>query len=670
MPILFGDVPALPHYHQPRPDLLDGLKAKVLGGTGAVAVTGRAASVGLEGMGGIGKTTLVADLCRNPDVAAAFSGGIFWMTLGETPDLGQAQRRLIHWVGGTPVTPRDTAEGRDRLTTLLAAHPERCLIVLDDLWEVVHAKELLPAVDRHTLLITTRRGDLLRILGAEEHRVGEMTPAAARALLAACAGCHEDRLPARADAIIQECGRLPLALAIVGALLTDEDASTWAEVLEALRRADHDGLDSELPDYARSRHVFGALAVSVDRLEDGDRNRFTDLAVFPEDTAIPVAVFAHLWPDLSALKRKKLHSLFVDRNLARRTEDGHIALHDLQRDYLVAVCAGNDLPNRHRRLVDGYRQACGGVWSECPEDGYGFRWLPWHLREGKESDALRGLLFDPSWMMAKMRNCGVAELEGDYALLLDDREAQLVGGALRLSSHVLAAEPDQLASQLWGRLAPDRGVAIAALLNLVDSKQGTIPWLKPRRPSLSVPGGSLIRTLAGHTNGVAAIAALQDGYRAISGSDDATLKLWDIETGTCLAAIDDNVGRVTALAVQEDSRRVITGSDDATLKLWDIETGTCLATMTGHVGWVDAVVVLPGDRRAVSGARDGTLKLWDLNTGACLATIPVRALLPWKGTQTGLRPWQCCQVATASYPGPTTQPSNSGTSKPGHVWQL
>ncbi|PWC55387.1 hypothetical protein TSH7_28465 [Azospirillum sp. TSH7] len=215
------------------------------------------------------------------------------------------------------------------MITLLAGHPARSLIVLDDLWEAAHARELLPAIDRHTLLISTRRGDLLRILGAEEHRVGEMTPSAARALLAACAGCDEDRLPAPADAIIWECGQLPLALAIVGALLAGEDASTWAEVLETLRRADHDGLESELPDYARSRHVFGALAVSVDRLDNSDRDRFTDLAVFPEDAAIPVAVFAHLWPDLSELKRKKLLSLFVDRNLAWRSERVLIFLDDL-----------------------------------------------------------------------------------------------------------------------------------------------------------------------------------------------------------------------------------------------------------------------------------------------------------------------------------------------------
>ncbi|WP_158282119.1 MULTISPECIES: hypothetical protein [unclassified Azospirillum] len=65
MPTPFRDFPGRPHYHQPRPDLLAGLKAKVMGGGGAVAATGRAASIGLEGRG-IGKTTLACDLYREP----------------------------------------------------------------------------------------------------------------------------------------------------------------------------------------------------------------------------------------------------------------------------------------------------------------------------------------------------------------------------------------------------------------------------------------------------------------------------------------------------------------------------------------------------------------------------------------------------------------------------
>jgi WD40 repeat protein len=43
--------------------------------------------------------------------------------------------------------------------------------------------------------------------------------------------------------------------------------------------------------------------------------------------------------------------------------------------------------------------------------------------------------------------------------------------------------------------------------------------------------GKSLRTLEGHTDGVSAVAVLADGHRALSGSDDGTLRLWDLETG-------------------------------------------------------------------------------------------------------------------------------------------
>ena len=35
-----------------------------------------------------------------------------------------------------------------------------------------------------------------------------------------------------------------------------------------------------------------------------------------------------------------------------------------------------------------------------------------------------------------------------------------------------------------------------------------------------------------------------------------------------------------------DGRRVVSGSDDKTLKVWDVATGECVATLQGHVHWV------------------------------------------------------------------------------------
>jgi WD40 repeat protein len=620
--ILHGDIPSRPHYHQARPELLTGLRDKLLGGAGPVGVTGRAAGVGLEGMGGIGKTTLAADLCRLSEVATAFPGGVYWVTLGETPAIELAQRRLIEWLGDKAVDIRDTADGRDRLQKLLIDRQDRCLIVLDDAWELVHVRELLPTTEGspHRQLITTRRGDLLRTLGVEERRVDELSPDAARALLAAATGFPVDRMPAEADAIARECGYLPLALAIVGGSLAGEGADIWGEVLQALRRAEHEGLlEQELPDYRRARHVFGALAVSVNRLAPEERERFLDLAVFPEDTAVPAAVFDRLWYELPVLKRKKLLTLLIDRNLARRGTDGAITLHDLQRDYLVTTVA-QDLTARHRRFIDGYHRTCDGVWTGIPDDGYGFRHLPWHLREAGEIDTLRGLLFDPAWMIAKMRAVGVAALAGDYPLLPDDAEARLVGQALSLSFQALTDAPDQLAGQLWGRLAPDRGAAIAGLLESA-ADTAPVPWLKPRRPTLAAPGGALIRILQGHRYGVEAVAFTADGKRGLSGSNDDTLRLWDLETGTCLRVLEGHTDTVNAVAMTADGRRALSGSDDQTLWLWDLDTGTCLRALKGHSGRVTAVAITANGGRAVSGSDDQTLRLWDLETGACLRVL-------------------------------------------------
>jgi WD40 repeat protein len=44
-----------------------------------------------------------------------------------------------------------------------------------------------------------------------------------------------------------------------------------------------------------------------------------------------------------------------------------------------------------------------------------------------------------------------------------------------------------------------------------------------------------VRTLAGHTDGVSAVAVTADGQRAVSASDDRTLRVWDLESGRVIA---------------------------------------------------------------------------------------------------------------------------------------
>ena len=70
-----------------------------------------------------------------------------------------------------------------------------------------------------------------------------------------------------------------------------------------------------------------------------------------------------------------------------------------------------------------------------------------------------------------------------------------------------------------------------------------------------------------------------------------------------------------------DGKRAVSASDDHTLKVWDLDTGRALRTLEGHCPDVSGVTVTPDGKRAVSASGDHTLKVWDLETGLLIATF-------------------------------------------------
>jgi WD40 repeat protein len=120
---------------------------------------------------------------------------------------------------------------------------------------------------------------------------------------------------------------------------------------------------------------------------------------------------------------------------------------------------------------------------------------------------------------------------------------------------------------------------------------------------------------------------LADGRRALSGSWDKTLRLWDLATGETLLTLERHTDRVRAVAVLADGRRALSGSDDRTLCLWDLATGETLRTLEGHISFVNAVAVLADGRRALSSSYDNTLRLWDLAADHCLAEYTADAAI-------------------------------------------
>ncbi|MEO0459076.1 MAG: NB-ARC domain-containing protein, partial [Cyanobacteria bacterium P01_A01_bin.114] len=613
---LSPNIPRLPPKFLPRPEDLDALKTKILNPTQApVAVTGTRRGVSIQGMGGIGKSVLAAAIARDKAVRQAFPDGVFWVALGQEPQVLALQTELARELGEDTPDFSDVTGGKKRLTELFSG--QACLLVLDDIWQITHLTPFDVLSDRSQMLITTRDSGLVTGIGAVEHALDVLSSSQANLLLAGWMGCEPGTLPVVADEIARECGYLPLALAMAGAML--KKSRRWDGVLQRLQRADLDKIKQQFPDYPYP-DLLKMLQVSVDALEPDLQARYLDFAVFSEDARIPETVLQTLWAPLGLddLDTGEIIDELLAKSLLRRDEQDQLFLHDLQYDYITKQI--EDLPALHQRLLAAYAEKCDQGWASGPQDGYFFEQLVKHLMAANKVNELSALLLDYNWLQTKLRVNGINDLLIDYDWLPNHKALNLVQSTLRLSAHVLVTQPEQLTERLCGHLMGDPQLEIKALLDQAAAKK-TALWLWPTQSNLATPNGPLLRTLSGHGDWVRAVAITSDGKRAISGAYDNTLKVWDLETGETLSTFSGHGDRVRAVAITPDGKHAVSGSEDNTLKVWDLETGEALSILSGHSGRVRSVAISPNGKWTISGSDDNTLKVWDLETGEALSTL-------------------------------------------------
>jgi len=613
-------VPDLPPHYLPREEDIAGLKQKLLAGDGNVGITGQSSAVGVQGMSGIGKTVLATALAHDPEVRKAFPEGIFWLTVGQKPNLLLLQGKLLRQLTGVQPTFVTTEEGKDALRK--AFEGWRVLVMLDDVWTFDDADALSVTASIARLLLTTRNQDVLVGIAAEEHRVDVLSPGDAAKMLAEWTGNENpDLLPPEAAKVAKECGYLPLALAMVGAMIRrskQPPAIAWQDALDCLRASDLEEIKRSFPGYPYP-DLLRAIEVSVEALDESDRERYLDLAVFPEDQPIPETTLRVLWK-LDARRTRKCMDAFTERSLATIAAEAPSAgvtstlnLHDLQRD-LIRKRREKDLPGLHLRLVE--------AWDALPKlpDAYAWRWVGYHMVEAGRKDDLRRLLLNFNYLQANLTATDTNALIADYDYLANEEELRLIQSALRLSANVLARDARQLAGQLIGRLLSNTSPSIQAFLKQAAERK-VWPWLRPLNPILNPPGGSLIRILRAHTKSVRAVAVTSDGRRLVSASDDCTLRVWDLESGQILRTLEGHQAEVYGLAIAPDGRRAVSASMDQTLRLWDLESGQTIRTLEGHADGAFAVAITPDGCRAVSASADRTLKVWDLKSGHPLLTL-------------------------------------------------
>lgn len=137
-------------------------------------------------------------------------------------------------------------------------------------------------------------------------------------------------------------------------------------------------------------------------------------------------------------------------------------------------------------------------------------------------------------------------------------------------------------------------------------------------------------TLAGHANWVTSIAApvaVQDPHAPpppamfVSASRDRSLMLWKVVDTSDAYAVPERSLRghshfVQDVVLSNDSKFALTGSWDGTLRLWNLDEGSCAKTFTGHSKDVLSVAFNALNTKIVSGGRDRTILLWNV-LGEC-----------------------------------------------------
>jgi WD40 repeat protein len=607
-------VPDLPPHFVARPEALDGLRKALLNEPRQSFGISASARTGIHGQGGLGKTVLATALAHDPEVRRAFPDGVFWVALGQEPTLLALQKGLLELVTGAPAEVPSIPVGTERLREQLVG--KRCLLVVDDVWQASHAQALGVVGTRGRLLVTTRDRQILVGLGADPHDLDKLDPVSALALLASWAGTSGP-LPGEGAEIAAECGYLPLALSLAGAQV--RKGLSWKEVLAALRDGNLRFLDHP------HGSVFKSMRMSVDALEASERARYCELAIFPEDTAIPEGVIARLWSraGLDRLATAGLLLTLADRGLLRCAgEPGRrmVTVHDLQGDFLRLIA--EDLPAVHARLLDAVFAGLPGRpgdseadrWAALPAaDAYLWVYLAHHLLEADRPAALETLARSHCWLAAKMAAAGVAALLSDLAALVQrapTAAARAVEKAARLESGWLYQDPGALPGLLYNRLLCE-GFSPAEIQETVAGlPRAALRLLHPVRF-----GGGELRVFRGHSGFVHACAYSPDGARILSAAYDNTVREWDRASGQELRRFEGHSGAVTACAYSSDGARILSASSDNTVREWDRASGQELRRFEGHSSLATACAYSPDGARIISASYDHTVREWDRASG-------------------------------------------------------
>ncbi|TQJ55469.1 AfsR/SARP family transcriptional regulator [Streptomyces sp. SLBN-115] len=285
--------------------------------------------VAIDGMGGVGKTTLAVRLAHR--VTELYPDGQYFINLhgfSATRSPVPTEQALAVLLQASGLTAQEIPPSLEERSALWRSRlaGRRCLVVLDDAADSAHVTPLLPGTGGTLVLVTSRR-KLTALDGALPLCLDVLPPADAVTLFRRIVGePRARREPAQVARAVELCGRLPLALRIAATRLRDRPAWAVADLVERLAQPAQRARCLQTAD----RDLMAVLRVSYDHLSAPER-RFSRLISLQPAASYDIA-HAALVTGLPAGDVEHHFDALIENNLIREDTPARFSFHSLIRD--------------------------------------------------------------------------------------------------------------------------------------------------------------------------------------------------------------------------------------------------------------------------------------------------------------------------------------------------
>jgi WD40 repeat protein len=133
--------------------------------------------------------------------------------------------------------------------------------------------------------------------------------------------------------------------------------------------------------------------------------------------------------------------------------------------------------------------------------------------------------------------------------------------------------------------------------------------------------GKRLATLRAHTDNINCLRYSADGAQLASGSNDDTIRLWNVVQRCLEATLVGHTYSVRCLSYSPDGAQLASGSNDSTIRLWNIARRCHEATLVGHANWVRCLSYSADGMQLASGSDDSTIRLWNVARQCHEATL-------------------------------------------------